>query len=192
MVLSSNSPASASQLLRFQIWTTNHRLFCFLFLLCVCGYLWALQCRCPWSPEEGTGSPGAGVQAVVNSLMCVLGTELTLSSKVLHTFLYLHFYVYGSITVYFDHTPFSFPFFPQPFLLSLLTLLQTHNLFIFTDCYCIHLSMNIICIPKYNMFSTYNATKMCVFRDDHLVVHILSCWTISSSPSPTLKAILWY
>ena len=106
-----------------------------------CGYLWALQCRCPWSPEEGTRSPGAGVQVVVNFLMCVLGTELTLSAKALHTFLYLHFYVYGSIRVYFDHTPFSFPFLPKPFLISLLFLLQSHNLFIFTDCYCILLSI---------------------------------------------------
>ncbi|CAO2588128.1 hypothetical protein LEMLEM_LOCUS4829 [Lemmus lemmus] len=48
------------------------------------GKVYVLECRCPRRPEEGTGSPGPGVKGLLktSSLMCLLGTELGSSGRV--------------------------------------------------------------------------------------------------------------
>lgn len=50
----------------------------FVFYLCICEYLCMSMhvFGCPWRPEEGVGSLGAGVASGSEPLDMVLGTEL--------------------------------------------------------------------------------------------------------------------
>lgn len=67
-------------------------------IIYVCGWVYTSAYWCPWGPEEGAGSPGAGVIGGCEPFSVVLGTELWSSAEnslysVAQHFL-LHVFVY--------------------------------------------------------------------------------------------------